>query len=106
TCQESQSFNKPPKNIKNMLCINSKVRVRYTEDCYRRMAPQNNCKRNDIWTSLCGAGFGTNVVPACIYRTGDSGFASWTWWLAYDPQSNGKDMLIGCEISNYSPSKK
>ena len=69
-CQESRNYSKPPKNIKNLLCIASKMNWQPTQKCNNLLQAVSSCKRNDIWTSLCGAGYGINVVPKCIYRTG------------------------------------
>jgi len=60
----------------HLLCISSKVQIQPTPQCGQLMQA-SNCKKNNIWTSLCGAGYGTNVVPYCIYRTGSNGFSSW-----------------------------
>jgi hypothetical protein len=99
-CKNSKNYNNPPKNIKNLLCISSKVGVQYTPQCGALMQV-SPCKKNNIFTSLCGAGFGTNVVPSCIYRTGSSGFSSWTWTISPIPNTT-KGMTVDCAISNYS----
>jgi hypothetical protein len=99
-CNNSANYKNPPKNIKNLLCISSKVGPQYAQDCQALMFA-SNCKKNNIWTSLCGAGYGTNIVPQCIYRTGAGQFSSWTWTVSPIPNS-ANQVTIGCSISNYA----
>ena len=49
-----RTYTNPPKNIKNLLCIFEKFGVQYTPSCQKLMDSVPNCKRNDIFTSLCG----------------------------------------------------
>jgi hypothetical protein len=100
SCQNSKNYNSPPKNIKNLLCISSKVSPQYSSQCVKLMGGSGNCKKNNIWTSLCGAGFGTNIVPKCIYRTGSGQFSSWTWTVS--PTANSKVVAVDCAVENYS----
>ena len=98
-CKESRNYSKPPKNIRNLLCIASKMKWQPTPLCSNLLQAVPGCKRNDIWTSLCGAGFGINVVPKCIYRTGSGQFSSWNWTV----WASGTDSLtVDCAIDNYS----
>jgi hypothetical protein len=103
-CNQSKNYNNPPKNIKNLLCISSKVSAQLTPQCDALMHV-SGCKKNNIWTSLCGAGYGTNVVPSCIYRTGSGQFSAWSWTVSPNPIGT-KVMNVDCSISNYSVLKK
>ena len=105
SCEASKTYNNPPKNIKNLLCISSKVRWEPTSECKARLAQVSGCKRNDIWTSLCKAGFGTNIVPQCIYRTGSDWFSSWNWRVLPVEKSSDR-VIIDCWVENYSVLKK
>jgi len=104
-CKASKTYDKPPKNIKNLLCISSKVRWEPTDQCKKLLAQVSGCKRNDIWTSLCKAGFGTNIVPQCIYRTGSDWFSSWSWKVLPVEKNNDR-VTIDCWAENYSVLKK
>jgi hypothetical protein len=97
-----KTYTNPPKNIKNLLCIQQKVVVQYTTACQALKDSQPNCKRNNIFTSLCGAGYAVNVVPYCIYRTsGTLGTqVSWTWTLS--SIANSTQVMINCANSGYS----
>ena len=99
-CNNSKNYNKPPKNIKNLLCISSKVQIAPTPQC-RQLLQANNCKKNNIWTSLCNAGYGTNLVPSCIYTTGPNGFSSWTWTVMPIGTTTNQ-VTVDCAISNYT----
>lgn len=96
-----KTYTNPPKNIKNLLCIQQKAVVSYTPACQALMDSQQSCKKNNIFTSLCGAGYAVNVVPYCIYRTsGTNGTqVSWTWTLS---SPNSTQVMIGCANSGYS----
>jgi hypothetical protein len=100
-CEESRTYKSAPKNVKNMLCISSKVTVKYEQQCEALMkSPGATCKRNDIFTTLCGPGYGTNVVPRCMYRTGANGFSSWTWKVTLI-DGEPKSVRVGCWNSGY-----
>lgn len=104
-CNESKNFSKPPKNIKNLLCIASKMKWQPTPQCHNLLQAISGCKRNDIWTSLCGAGYGINVVPKCIYRTGPGQFSSWSWTV-WATGNEPDSLTVDCAIDNYSVSTK
>jgi hypothetical protein len=102
----AKTYTNPPKNIKNLLCLQQKVGVQPTQACAALMATTSSppgCKKNNIFTSLCGAGYAVNVVPSCIYRTNDSQAApvSWTWTLSLIP-GNSNQISVDCAISGYS----
>ena len=98
-----KTYTNPPKNIKNLLCIQQKLGVQPTPACKALMASAPNCKRNNIFTSLCGAGYAVNVVPSCIYRTVGSTAApvSWTWTLS-SISGNSNQITVDCANSGYS----
>ena len=98
TCAIGRSYNSPPKNIKNLLCITQKVTPLYSPQCQSLMA-SGNCKKNNIWTTLCYTGSKTRAVPGCIYQTGSSGVATWTWTVT--PASANNQMNVDCSISGY-----
>jgi hypothetical protein len=98
-CNNSKNYKNPPKNIKNLLCISSKVQIGPTPQCLQLMQA-NNCKKNNIWTSLCGAGYRTKYLPSCIYLTGSGQFSSWTWIVS--PIANAKAVAVDCAVNNYS----
>lgn len=103
----AKTYTNPPKNIKNLLCIQQKLGVQYTPACKALMDAAPNCKKNNIFTSLCGTvsgrGFSVNVVPACIYRTGGSTGAvvTWTWTLSSIP-NNSSQVMVDCADGGYS----
>jgi hypothetical protein len=100
-----KTYTNPPKNIKNLLCIQQKMQWKPTEACASLMAqPQGKCKRNNIFTSLCGAGFAVNVVPYCIYRTQNSTSTpvSWTWTLSWLPNTSNTVISVDCAITGYA----
>lgn len=102
-----KTYTNPPKNIKNLLCIQQKVGVQYMPACQTLMASAPGCKKNNIFTSLCGTsggnGYSVNVVPACIYRTGGSTgtVVSWTWTLS-PVANNANQVMVDCANSGYS----
>jgi hypothetical protein len=98
-----KTYTNPPKNIKNLLCIQQKMSWGLTPACGALMANQNDCKRNNIFTSLCGAGFAVNVVPYCIYRTQNSTSTpvNWTWTLSWLSGTNNTVISVDCTISGY-----
>lgn len=104
-----KTYKNPPKNIKNLLCIAEKLGVKYTDRCQKLMDSVSGCKRNDIFTSLCGvtpglmgAAYRVNVVPACIYRTvgAQQGLVTWTWTLSSIP-GNFNDIQVDCTNQGY-----
>lgn len=104
-CKESRNYSKPPKNIKNLLCIASNMKWQPTQKCTNLLQAVSGCKRNDIWTSLCGAGYGINVVPKCIYRTDSGQFSSWSWTV-WATENKTDSLTVDCAIDNYSVLKK
>jgi hypothetical protein len=102
-----KTYTNPPKNIKNLLCIQQKVGVQYMPACKTLMASVQGCKKNNIFTSLCGTsggkGYSVNVLPACIYRTeGSTGtVVSWTWTLSAIA-GNSNQVMVDCANSGYN----
>ena len=102
-----KTYTNPPKNIKNLLCIFEKFGVQYTSTCQKLMDSVPNCKRNNIFTSLCGTApggpYAVNVVPACIYRTvgAQQGLVTWTWTLSAIA-GNFNTLTVDCAMDGYS----
>jgi hypothetical protein len=100
-CNYSVHYNHPPKNMKNMLCVNAQVSFYPTAQCLA-LTQVNGCtKKNKINKSYCGNGYKGALIPNCDYRTGSSGFSSWTWTVSLIPNTTNQ-MNVDCSISGYT----
>ena len=97
-CTATNSYDHPPKNIHEWLCVPNATAYQLTVNCLA-LVNQNDdgdCHSNDPKDYCAGR---QGVGPVCQWRTTSSGTASWSWTVT---ARSGLPYLVDCSNAGYS----